>query len=110
MMSVYPCLDELRRYRAYPCSQCTASRCWTGVKPQAKPALHPGQRACDHCGTPFHATGRNRYCCDTCRYNAMMKRRRARDADRRTGGQGRAREGYWSENQHARFWVSPRQE
>jgi predicted nucleic acid-binding Zn ribbon protein len=52
-----------------------------GKKPvTTKPLLHPGQRACGHCGTPFRATGRNRYCTETCRYQAMMKRRRARRA------------------------------
>ncbi len=108
MMSVYPCLDELRRYRAFPCSQCTASHCWTGRKPKPTPRLHPGQQACNHCGAPFTPNGRSRYCTDSCRYDAMMKRRRDRDADRRTGGQGRVREGYWSRNQFGRFWVAPR--
>ncbi len=80
-MSAYPCLDELRRYTSFPCSQCTASRCWMGKKPLGrKPVLHPGQRACNHCAIPFRASGRNRYCSETCRYNAMMKRRRARRA------------------------------
>ena len=80
-MSMYPCLDEQRRYRSFPCSQCKASSCWMGKKPAAaKPVLHPGQRHCGHCGTPFRATGRNRYCTETCRYQAMMKRRRARRA------------------------------
>lgn len=80
-MGVYPCLDEMRRYRSFPCSQCKAASCWMGKKPAGrKPQLHPGQRACEHCGSPFRATGRNRYCTETCRYNAMMQRRRARRA------------------------------
>lgn len=44
------------------------------------PVLHDGQRRCDHCGTPYRASGRNKYCTETCRYQAMMKRRRARKA------------------------------
>ncbi len=81
-MSVFPCLDEFRRYRSFPCSQCTAPACWMGKKPGAsrKAPLHAGQRHCDHCARPYHATGRNRYCTETCRYQAMMKRRRARRA------------------------------
>jgi hypothetical protein len=81
-MSEWPCLDEHRRYRSFPCSQCKAATCWRGKKPaSARPiTLHAGQRACDHCGIPYHASGRNRYCSETCRYDAMMKRRRARRA------------------------------
>ncbi len=81
-MSIWPCLDEYRRYRSYPCSRCQAPTCWMGKKPSSnrKPVLHPGQIYCNFCGTPFHATGRNRYCSETCRYQAMMKRRRARKA------------------------------
>ena len=81
-MSVYPCLDELRRYRSFPCERCQAPSCWMGKKPTParKLVLHEGQRPCEHCGTPFRASGRNRYCTETCRYRAMMKRRRARRA------------------------------
>ncbi len=79
-MGIYPCLDEFRRYRSFPCSQCSAASCWMGKKPAVQRALHPGQRACDHCHVPFRASGRNRYCSETCRYQAMMKRRRARRA------------------------------
>lgn len=83
-MASYPCLDEFRRYRSFPgmCGRCTAPACWMGKKPipAAKLVLHDGQRACEHCTTPYHATGRNRYCSETCRYQAMMKRRRARRA------------------------------
>lgn len=81
-MSVWPCLDEFRRYRSYPCGQCQAPSCWMGKKPAntRNIVLHPGQRACEHCAVPYHATGRNRYCSESCRYQAMMKRRRARRA------------------------------
>ncbi len=81
-MSLYPCLDEYRRYRSFPCTRCTAPSCWMGKKPTPlrKVVLHEGQRLCDHCSTPYHASGRNRYCTETCRYQAMMKRRRARRA------------------------------
>jgi hypothetical protein len=75
----YPCLDEMRRYRAFPCSRCMAPRCWMGTKPSGpKPVLHPGQRACEDCGTPFARSGRTRYCTETCRHRAMIRRRRAR--------------------------------
>lgn len=76
---VHPCLDEQRRYRTYPCSQCPLDKCWAGEKPvSARPAMHSGQKRCGHCGTPFTPTGRNLYCTETCRYNAMMRRRRQR--------------------------------
>ncbi len=76
----YPCYDPItRRYRSFPCSQCRAARCILGKKPVIrKIELHPGQRACGYCHMPFHATGRACYCSETCRYEAMMKRRRAR--------------------------------
>ena len=79
-MSVYPCLDEYRRYRSFPCAQCTAPKCWMGKKPVSAQAvkLHAGQRACAHCSRPFHATGRNRYCSESCRHNEMLARRRRR--------------------------------
>ncbi len=78
-MSIYPCVDEMRRYRSFPCSQCKAPDCLFGKKPAGpKPKLAEGQRHCGHCSTPFRASGRNRYCSETCRYQAMMKRRRAR--------------------------------
>ena len=81
-MSVWPCIDEFRRYRSFPCAQCTAPGCWMGKKPLMthKLVLHPGQRLCGNCSNPYHASGRNRYCSETCRYQAMMKRRRARKA------------------------------
>ena len=85
----YPCLDEHRRYRSFPCSECRAASCWMGEKPvAAKPALHPGQRHCEHCGTPFRPTGRGRYCAESCRYQAMMRRRRRRRAAATYGGGG----------------------
>ena len=77
--SPYPCLDELRRYRTFPCSKCEAPDCWMGRKPSTKQlVLHPGQRACGCCDTPFTAYGRTRYCSETCRYRAMMARRARR--------------------------------
>ena len=80
---VYPCLDEHRRYRSFPCSECLAPRCVFGRKPaKPEPELAPGQRRCNHCGTPFYATGRTLYCDETCRYRAMMKRRRVRRLSR----------------------------
>ncbi len=108
-MSVYPCLDELRRYRSFPCSQCKAVSCWMGSKPQLRPKggmdaatglpicdacglpvkplngppllRHPDcPRICGHCGSRFTPRGRSLYCTETCRYTAMMKRRSARRA------------------------------
>ncbi len=106
-MGAYPCLRG-RTYTGCVGTGCKATSCWTGKKPETKPALHPGQRACGHCAAPFTPHGRGRYCTDTCRYDAEMKRRRDRDAEHHTGGRGRSREGYWSHNQHGRFWVAPR--
>ncbi len=106
-MGAYPCLRG-RTYTGCVGTACEATSCWAGVKPKHAPALHPGQRACDHCATPFTQHGRSRYCTETCRYNAMMQRRRDRNADRRTGGRGRAKDGYMSRNQFGRFWVAPR--
>ena len=79
-MSVWPCLDDNRRYRSFPCSQCKAPSCWMGKKPKpvARIPLGPGQKPCNYCSTPFRANGRTRYCSETCRYKAMMQRRKAR--------------------------------
>ncbi len=76
----YPCLDEYRRYRSFPCSQCTAPRCWMGAKPQsrARVVLAPGQKHCEVCGTPYQAYGKSKYCSDQCRRKAVAKQRRRR--------------------------------
>ncbi len=106
-MGAYPCLAG-RTYTGCVGTQCKATSCWAGRKPGKVIACHPGQRACNHCATPFTPNGRSRYCTDTCRYDAMMKRRRDRGAEYRTGRQGRIREGYAGRNQYGVFWVAPR--
>lgn len=79
-MGVYPCLDENRRYRAFPCSQCKAERCIFGKKPasQARVSLAPGQKACEVCGSAYQAYGKSKYCSDACRRQAIAKQRRRR--------------------------------
>lgn len=107
-MSAYPCLVS-RTYTGCLGPRCEAMSCWAGRHPQAPPPkLQPGQRACGHCGTPFSKHGRARYCTETCAYNAMMDRRRRREAGSQRGGQGRAKAGYASRNQYGSFWVVPR--
>lgn len=108
MSTPYPCLDDSRRYRSFPCSQCKAASCWMGKKPTARPAgvsadgypicegcnkpvlptrrnqvmipdRHPGcPRICGHCKAPYAPHGRGLYCSEACRYEAMMWRRKAR--------------------------------
>lgn len=77
-MNVYPCLDENRRYRSFPCSQCNASRCWMGKKPPKKVVPASGERICESCGDAYRASGRSRYCSHNCRLQAMYRRRRNR--------------------------------
>ena len=79
-MGMYPCLDENRRYRSFPCSQCKAERCIFGKKPvsQTRVTLAPGQKACEVCGTPYQAYGKSKYCSDECRRKAIAKQRRRR--------------------------------
>ncbi len=79
-MSAYPCLDENRHYRSFPCSQCWAERCIFGKKPvsKARITLAPGQKACEVCGTPYQAYGKSKYCSDECRRKAIAKQRRRR--------------------------------
>lgn len=84
--SVYPCLDENRRYRSFPCSECQAPACGMGKKPERrlKVELAPGQKACERCGTPYKAYGKSKYCSDTCRKQVIAhqrKRRRSRVND-----------------------------
>ncbi len=82
MHTNFPCLDANKRYVSFPCSQCTAPICWTGKKPLPPPRpLQEGEQYCrrEECKQPFRpARTRSRYCTETCRYQAMMKRRRAR--------------------------------
>lgn len=79
-MSVFPCIDENRRYRSFPCSQCQAERCIFGKKPaaQVRVTLAPGQKACEVCGAPYQAYGKSKYCTDECRRKAIAKQRRKR--------------------------------
>jgi predicted nucleic acid-binding Zn ribbon protein len=79
-MGEYPCLDEHRRYKSFPCSQCQAVTCIFGKKPASKPqvTLSPGQKACEVCGTPYQAYGKSKYCSDDCRRKAIAKQRRRR--------------------------------
>ena len=79
-MSIFPCLDENRRYRSFPCSQCKAAKCIFGKKPASKPrvTLAAGQKACEVCGSPYQAYGKSKYCTDECRRKAIAKQRRKR--------------------------------
>lgn len=79
-MTSFPCLDENRRYRAFPCSQCKAPTCIFGKKPVAKTlvTLHIGQKACEVCGGAYQAYGKSKYCSDECRRKAVAKQRRKR--------------------------------
>ena len=85
---IFPCLDpDTNRYTPGLCSACESPRCWMGRKParvRPLPVLHAGQKHCAHCSTPFTPLKRSRalYCSDTCRYEAMMGRRRRRSAER----------------------------
>jgi hypothetical protein len=80
MATVYPCLDNNKRYRAFPCSQCTAPQCWMGKKPTPRPQIREGQYECNECRKPFTRSfgTRQNYCSEPCRYTAMLRRRRAR--------------------------------
>ena len=73
----YPCLDEHRRYRSFPCAQCQAVRCLFGEKPARKVQvrLAPGQKACEVCGTPYQAYVKSKYCSDECRRRAVAGQR-----------------------------------
>lgn len=79
-MNPYPCLDENKRYKSFPCSQCTAPSCWMGAKPAAPLAqLHGKQIHCGHCKIPFTPiVGKQLYCSEPCRYARMMRRRQLR--------------------------------
>ena len=80
-MGAFPCLDESRGYRSFPCSRCRAEGCAFGKKPIAarpRPVLNPGERECGSCYKPFQAYGKGRYCGDPCRKEAAAKRHRER--------------------------------
>ncbi|MDP9382811.1 MAG: hypothetical protein M3Q29_22245 [Chloroflexota bacterium] len=79
-MGPFPCVDENRRYRSFPCSQCKAEKCVFGKKPAAKAqiTLAAGQKACEVCGTAYQAYGKSKYCSDECRRKAIAKQRRKR--------------------------------
>ncbi|MDP9350035.1 MAG: hypothetical protein M3P51_00595 [Chloroflexota bacterium] len=76
----YPCLDEYRRYRSFPCARCQAPGCIFGQKPVSRPAtrLAPGQKACEVCGSAYHSYGKSKYCSDECRRKAVARQRRKR--------------------------------
>lgn len=81
----HPCLDDMRRYRSFPCSECWAETCVFGKKPvvRMKVRLAPGQKACEACGSPYQAYGKSKYCSDACRRKALAERckiRRRRQA------------------------------
>ncbi len=85
----YPCLDEYRRYRSFPCAHCNAPGCIFGKGPVSRPAaqLAPGQKACEVCGGAYQAYGKSKYCSDECRRKAITNQRRRR----RWAGQVEAR-------------------
>ena len=76
----WPCMDENRRYKSFPCSQCKSETCIFGKKPAGKKliTLAIGQKACDVCGTAYQAYGKSKYCSDDCRRKAIAKQRRKR--------------------------------
>lgn len=77
----YPCIDELRRYRSFPCSECRAEGCWMGRKPTPRAAATPlaaGEKACEVCGAPYEVSGKRKYCTDECRKKAVAKQRKGR--------------------------------
>lgn len=78
--SQYPCVDEMRRYRSFPCSQCWAETCLFGKKPAVRITvqLSPGQKACEVCSNPYQAYGKSKYCTDECRRKAVAKQRKIR--------------------------------
>lgn len=77
--SPFPCLDEQRRYRSYPCSLCDAPRCIFGKKPAPPlPSLGPGEKHCEVCKTPYKPYGKGKYCKDACRRQAISQQRRKR--------------------------------
>ncbi len=88
--NVYPCLDEMRRYRSFPCSQCTAIGCIFGKKPKVRVELAAGQKRCalEECNQPFTpgpgVQQKTEYCCPQHRAKQKAKRRR----ERRLGGDG----------------------
>lgn len=79
-MESYPCLDENRRYKSFPCSQCKASGCIFGKKPvrTLTVQLSPGQKACEVCGSSYQAYGKSKYCTEDCRRKAIAKQRKRR--------------------------------
>lgn len=77
-MSMYPCIDENRHYKSYPCSLCTAPNCLFGRKPASRVQLLPDERRCATCDSPFKASGRSKYCSYDCRLQAMYKRRKSK--------------------------------
>ncbi|MEJ7653214.1 MAG: hypothetical protein WKH64_07655 [Chloroflexia bacterium] len=83
MVNLLRCLlDELRRYRSFPCSQCTSPRCPFGKKPVVLVPLSVGQKRCVNCEQAFTPGGgqdrKRLYCTDECRRVKRLKRRRAR--------------------------------
>ncbi len=72
-MNVWPCLDENRRYRSFPCSQCTAEGCVFGKKPEARPV-----KKCIRCGDPMppHLKAHAIYCGGDCKWEAGEERKR----------------------------------
>ncbi len=86
-VNIYPCLDEMRRYRSFPCSECQAPTCVFGKKPKRKVELEPGQKRCQMCQEPFWpgsgTLAKRRYCSVECRDKRRNQRRRAR----RVGGE-----------------------
>ncbi len=80
-----PCMDSLNHYSCCIGSdECKRVReaCIFGKWPQSPPPVPDGfpkgYASCAHCGHPYYRMRRNDYCSETCRYDAMMERRRAR--------------------------------
>jgi len=78
----YPCIDEMRRYRSFPCSECWAEECLFGRKPQKSIAvqLAPWEKECGVCRTPYRSYGKQKYCSDACRKRAVATQRKHRRA------------------------------
>jgi len=92
-MTAYPCLVGSSYTACVGAQACTATSCWAGRKPPQ--ALQPGQRACGRCGRPYTRPHGSRadYCTAACKYDAMIKRRHARQGD---STQRRIREPRWN--------------
>ena len=75
----FPCIEPLtHRYTSGLCPTCPVEQCWAGPKP----VTPLGYRRCGQCGTAFRIRGRNLYCSNDCRLEAIYTRRKQRRAER----------------------------